>query len=281
MTQTFNIDCELVYQVDGPSDFLFLIHALHGMDQEVLDESFAITPGLSNVVYADPSLNHRFLRLHAEQGELRLHYRARVRRTAEPPDVNAAEVPIAELPDELMHNLMPTRYCESDQLSRAAQKLFGALPPGHSRVQAISDWIHDNIDYEIGSTQATTTARDVLLQRAGVCRDFAHLGVTFCRALNIPARLVVGYASFDEPPPDFHAVFEAYVGRRWVLFDATRMTRLDELVRIASGRDAKDVAFATIFGPATMVSMAPLVTPAPEDSGTQSSASFADADHSG
>jgi len=129
-------------------------------------------------------------------------------------------------------------------------------------VQAIADWIHDNIDYQIGSTQVTTTARDVFLQRAGVCRDFAHLGVTFCRALNIPARLVVGYARFDEPPPDFHAVFEAYVGARWELFDASRLAPLDGLVRIASGRDAKDVAFATIFGPATMVSMAPLITPA-------------------
>jgi len=262
MAHIFDIDCELVYQVDGASDFLFLIHALHGMDQEVLDESLAIEPALPRRVHADPTLNHRFVRLHAEQGELRLRYRARVRRTPVPPDANAAEMPITELPDELMHNLMPTRYCESDHLSRAAQKLFGGLPPGFSRVQAVADWIHDNIDYEIGSTQVTTTARDVFLQRAGVCRDFAHLGVTFCRALNIPARLVVGYAHFDEPPPDFHAMFEAYVGGRWVLFDPTRMSPLDELVRIASGRDAKDVAFATIFGPATMVSMAPLVTPA-------------------
>ena len=262
MTHTFDIDCELAYQVDGPSDFLFQIHALNGMDQEVVDESLVIEPQLPHRVYADPTLNHRFLRLHAEQGELHLKYRARVRRTPGPLDANAAEVAIAELPDDLMHNLMPTRYCESDHLSRAAQKQFGGLPPGLSRVQAIADWIHDNIDYQIGSTQATTTARDVFLQRAGVCRDFAHLGVTFCRALNIPARLVVGYARFEEPPPDFHAVFEAYVGGQWVLFDATRMSPLDELVRIASGRDAKDVAFATIFGPATMLSMAPLVTPA-------------------
>jgi transglutaminase-like putative cysteine protease len=105
-----------------------------------------------------------------------------------------------------------------------------------------------------------TTARDVFNQRAGVCRDFAHLGVTFCRALNIPARLVVGYAQFDDPPPDFHAVFEAYLGGRWVLFDATHMSPIDDVVRIATGRDAKDVAFATIYGPATMLSMAPLVS---------------------
>jgi transglutaminase-like putative cysteine protease len=259
---TFDIDCALVYQVNGPSDFLFQIHALHGMDQEVLAESLETDPALPLRVYADPSLNHRFLRLHAEPCELKLRYRATVRRTPVPIDVNAPEVPIAELPDELMHNLMPTRYCESDLLSHAAQKLFATHAPGYARVQAIVDWIHDNVDYQIGSSQATTTARDVFLQRAGVCRDFAHLGVTFCRALNIPARLVVGYARFDEPPPDFHAVFEAYIGQRWVMFDATRMSPLDELVRIASGRDAKDVAFATIFGPATMLSMAPLIAPA-------------------
>jgi transglutaminase-like putative cysteine protease len=157
---------------------------------------------------------------------------------------------------------MPTRYCESDLLGHAAQKLFGALPPGHARVQAIVDWIHENVDYQLGSSQATTTAMEVFVQRAGVCRDFAHLGVTFCRALNIPARLVVGYARFDAPPPDFHAVFEAFLGGRWVLFDATKMSPLDEMIRIATGRDAKDVAFATIFGPVSMISMNPVISAA-------------------
>ena len=114
------------------------------------------------------------------------------------------------------------------------------------------------MDYQVGLTQSTTTACDVFLHRAGVCRDFAHLGITFCRALSIPARLVAGYANFNQPPPDFQAVFEAYLGHRWVMFDATRMAPLDELVRITSGRDAKDLAFATLFGPATMVSMSPL-----------------------
>ena len=103
----------------------------------------------------------------------------------------------------------------------------------------------------------------VFEQRVGVCRDFAHLGITFCRALNIPARLVCGYAPFDEPPPDFHAVFEAFVGGRWVLFDPTGMSPLASFVRIACGRDAKDVAFATIYGPARMVSMAPCIEPVP------------------
>lgn len=262
--RTFDIDCTLTYDVAGPTDFLFQVHALHGMDQVVQSETLTLTPPLPQHVYTDPTVHHRFLRVHAEKGPLTLHYAARVCRTPRPAVPDAPEVAIADLPDEVLHNLMPTRYCESDHLSRAAQSLFGALPKGYARVAAIVEWIHRHIEYQIGSTQATTTARDVFVQRAGVCRDFAHLGVTLCRALNIPARLVVGYARFDDPPPDFHAVFEAYLGGHWVMFDATRMSPLDELVRIAVGRDAKDVAFATIFGPATMTSMNPLVAPVGE-----------------
>jgi transglutaminase-like putative cysteine protease len=257
--KAFDIDCTLEYQVSGATDFLFQIHALDGMDQRVLSESLVVSPNIPAHVYADPTVNHRFLRLHVEAGPMTVHYQARVLRTPEPVDLSAQEVAIADLPDELLHNLMPTRYCESDRLGHAAQKMFGGLPRGHARVQAVVDWIHDNIDYQLGSSQATTTALDVFTQRAGVCRDFAHLGVTFCRALNIPARLVVGYARFDEPPPDFHAVFEAYVGNRWVMFDATRMSPVGEMIRIAVGRDAKDVAFASIFGPAAMTSMSPLI----------------------
>lgn len=194
-----------------------------------------------------------------DSGPVTLRYQARVLRTVQPLDPHAQELPIAELPDDLLHNLNPTRYCESDHLSQATQAMFGQLPRGLSRVQAIADWIQQNIAYQIGTSNAMTTARDVLANRAGVCRDFAHLGVTFCRALNIPARLVVGYARFDEPPPDFHAVFEAYLGSRWVQFDATHMSPIDDLVRVATGRDAKDVAFATIYGPATMLTLAPLI----------------------
>jgi transglutaminase-like putative cysteine protease len=260
--KTFDIDCTLSYQVSGPSDFLFQVHAFNGGDQVVLSESLVVTPPVPIHEYAEPMAGHRFVRLQMQSGAFELRYQATVQRKPDPVDLSAAQMPIAQLPDGLLHHLMPTRYCESDVLSHAAQKLFGGLPPGHSRVMAICDWIHANIDYQVGTSTATTTARDVFTQRTGVCRDFAHLGVTFCRALNIPARLVVGYSRFDDPPPDFHAVFEAYLGGRWVLFDATRMSPLDELVRIASGRDAKDVAFAMIFGPAVMTGMSPMVSTA-------------------
>lgn len=259
-TVVSEIHCVLKYQADGPTDGLFQIHALQGIDQEILSESLEITPALPHRVYADPTMNHRFTRVRTLGGEFTLHYRATVRRIVQGFDPQARMVPIDELPDDLLHNLMPTRYCESDLLGQTAQKLFGGVLPGATQVMAVVDWIHQNIDYKVGSTQNTSTARDVYLQRAGVCRDFAHLAVTFCRALNIPARLVAGYAPFDEPPPDFHAVFEAYVGDRWVIFDPTRMSPPEYLVRIASGRDAKDVAFATLFGPARMLSMAPDIT---------------------
>jgi transglutaminase-like putative cysteine protease len=150
--------------------------------------------------------------------------------------------------DALVPDLLPTRFCESDLLFAFAREQFGRLPPGIARVHAVVDWVHRAIAYKPGSTTATSTARDVLEQRAGVCRDFAHLCIAFCRALNIPARLVAGYVWFDEPPQDFHAVFEAWLGGRWVLFDPTGMAPVDRLVRIGTGSDAKDVAFSTVFG---------------------------------
>jgi transglutaminase-like putative cysteine protease len=258
-SQNFEVDCSLLYSVPAPTEFIFLVHALHGMDQTVVHESFEVGEGARVHLYADEHMGHRFARVRAKPGELSLRYSAKVRRKLAPTDAPEAELPVAKIPDHILHNLMPTRYCESDLLGHAARKLFGDHAPGVGRVQAICDWIHDNVDYRIGSTQSTTSAADIFLSRTGVCRDFAHLGVSFCRALNIPARLVAGYAIFEEPPPDFHAVFEAYLGKRWVMFDPTRMSPHGHFVRIASGRDAKDVAFATMFGPATMLSMSPQI----------------------
>lgn len=244
----FNVDCKLSYTLLDDTHFLFIVHALDGMDQQVLEESLRLTPALEHEVHLDTGHGHRTLRVKAPAGPLTLRYRARVALHRPPPELRAKEVPIEALPHAVLPDLMPTRYCESDRLASAATRMFGSVAPGYARVQAICDWIRENVDYRIGSTDTTTTACDVLLQRAGVCRDFAHLGVAFCRALNIPARLAVGYARFDEPPPDFHAVFEAFLGDRWELFDPTGMTDPQDLVRIAVGRDAGDVAFATLFG---------------------------------
>ena len=256
-TNRLQINSTLDYVVDGPSEFVFLIHVANGMGQTLVQESLQIEPPTPFRTYCDGQSGNRFLRFQAQPGPLKVVYRALVDRMIEPADVNAPEVPVHELPDDVLHYLTPTRYCESDLLGPNAAELFGQLPRGYARVEAICEWVRGNIEYRIGSTNATTTAREVFMQRAGVCRDFAHLAVTFCRALNIPARLVSGYATFDEPPPDFHAVFEAYLGGRWVMFDPTAMSPLDQIVRLAHGRDAKDVAFATIFGPARMISMSP------------------------
>jgi transglutaminase-like putative cysteine protease len=243
-----HIDARLDYEVAAPAHLLLNIEAARSGAQAVVSEALSIEPPTAMQVFCDESSGNRFIRFDAAPGPLTISYTATVQRAhlLVPPDLR--EVSVSEVPDEVLHYMMPTRYCESDLMSRCAQQLFGDLPPGIGRVQAIVDWIHESIAYEPGSSDSTTTAREVFVERAGVCRDFAHLGITFCRALNIPARLVVGYVWFDEPPQDFHAVFEAWLGGQWVLFDATRMAPVDRLVRVGTGRDAKDVAFCTIFG---------------------------------
>lgn len=254
------IDCELNYETTGDSEFIFLIQAALNNDQTVVQEALRLEPPIPYRSFVHGPSGNRFLRVRALGGPLQVQYNAIVDRSAGHPDINAPEVPVHAIPDEVMRFLLPTRYCESDLLGPVAQQMFAGLPTGHSRVRAICDWVHDNITYQIGSTNATTTANDVFSQRMGVCRDYAHLALTFCRALNIPARLVSVYAHFDEPPPDFHAIFEAFVGGKWVLFDPSGMAPVDQVVRLANGRDAKDVAFATIYGPARMVSMSPVLT---------------------
>lgn len=247
-----HIEAELGYEVHAPAHMLLNIEAAQAGSQAVVSEALTIEPPTEMQVYCDESSGNRFVRFDARPGPLKIRYRASVQRRQIDVPLDLPEVPVNQVPNEILHYMMPSRYCESDLMSRCAQQLFGDLAPGIGRVQAIVDWIHDSIAYEPGSSDSTTTAREVFVERAGVCRDFAHLGITFCRALNIPARLVVGYVWFDEPPQDFHAVFEAWLGGRWVLFDATRMAPVDRLVRVGTGRDAKDVAFCTIFGDVRM-----------------------------
>jgi transglutaminase-like putative cysteine protease len=260
IAKTFDIHNTLAYTVGGPTEFFFQIEAARVPEHTILSESFNVTPFIGMPrEYVPPNSHNRSLRVHAEFGTTKIEYRARVIRRFEPPDTNARELSIAELPDEVMHYLLPSRYCESDLLSGMAQRTFGRVAPGYSRVQAIVEWIQQHIVYQVGQTNATTTARDVLANRVGVCRDFAHVGITMCRALNIPARIVVGYVEFETPPPDFHALFEAHLGGQWVLFDPTGLAPVENVVRIASGADAMDVAFATIYGPARMTDIQPMI----------------------
>jgi transglutaminase-like putative cysteine protease len=242
----------LEYQVNAPAHFCFNIEVAHREGQSILSERLTVSPDVAVHRFDDALSGNRFIRFDAPLGLLSIDYQADVEVRTDPVPDDLPEVPVREVPDDVLHYLLPTRYCESDLLSRAAQQQFGNLAPGIGRVRAVCDWIRGAITYLPGSTGPTTTAQEVFVQRAGVCRDFAHLGITLCRALNIPARLVVGYVWFAEPPQDFHAIVEAWVGDRWVLFDPSGMAPPERLVRIGTGRDAKDVAFSTLFGAVQM-----------------------------
>jgi len=250
---TATVDLLLDYEVTHPAHFLFHIETAFHDSNQIVEERLTITPSMKVRTFCDERNGNRFVRLDAPKGVLSVNYHASIELVGASIPLHLEEAAVTSVPDDVLHYLMPSRYCESDVMSRVAQQLFGHLSPGLSRVRAIESWIHESILYLPGFSNSTTTAQEVFVQRAGVCRDFAHLGITLCRALNIPARLVVGYVHFDEPPQDFHAVFEAWLDNQWVIFDGTQMAPIDRLVRVGTGRDAKDVAFATIFGGVQML----------------------------
>lgn len=255
MNKITSLRCDLEYVIRADTHFCFNIQASRRGDQRILDDSLIVTPGIQVRQFEDPNNGNRFFRCDGIPGTLKVRYDARIEMLRAKPDSSLHEASITEMPNEVLHYLLPTRYCQSDVMSRAAQHLFGRVPPGFQRITHICDWIRENIAYQLGVSTPTTSAQDVYLQRAGVCRDFAHLAITFCRALNIPARLVVGYVHFDEPPQDFHATFEAWLGGQWVMFDPTNLAPVEAVVRVGTGRDAKDTAFATMFGMVTMSHM--------------------------
>lgn len=261
LSHLHHVDCSLEYELDGPTDFVFLIHAAQHPDQQVMAESLTLTPHLASRVVLDPQTGNRLLRLRAERGHLALRYQAEVARHPPAPGGRQGETAIDRLHDDLLPYLLPTRYCESDLLGGAAHKLFARCRAGVTRVKMISDWVHGNIERDAGASDPAATARDIFVQRTGVCRDFAHLAIAFCRAMNIPARLVVGYARADDAEPDFHAVFEAWVGDRWQLFDPTGALPVEDFIRVGTGRDATDVAYASAFGPARLTALSPQVEP--------------------
>ena len=246
------VEAVLEYQVKSPAHFCFNIEAALWPTQHIVSERLVVSSCGALHRFTQEASGNRLFRLDAVPGPLLVNYQAEIEVYSQHVEENLPEVPVGQLPDEVFPYLLPSRYCESDLLACEARELFGNEPPGISRVRTIVKWVHDAIRYQPGSTTCTSTARDVFVQRAGVCRDFAHVAITLCRALNIPARLVVGYVWFDQPPQDFHATFEAWLGGRWVLFDPTGMAPVDRLVRIGTGGDAKDVAFSTFFGSVEM-----------------------------
>jgi len=204
-------------------------------------------------------------------GSSRVSYEARVL-IAQPADriePMTPETPVAELPDEVLSFVMPSRFCLPDELGHEAWQRFGALPPGWSRVQAIVDYVHGHLEFVPGTSNPWTTAADVYRAGQGVCRDFAHLAITFCRALNIPARYVFGYLPDIGVPPteeamDFAAWFEAYLDGRWHTFDARNNTPRIGRVVVGRGRDAVDVALITSLGPLTLTDFAVRAEPSRE-----------------
>jgi transglutaminase-like putative cysteine protease len=161
----------------------------------------------------------------------------------------------SDLPEDVLPYLLPSRFCPSDAFIRFANRTFGDAGDGVAQVMAVMDWLARHVDYVPGSSMAQTDAEHTFTLRAGVCRDFTHLAISLCRALNIPARAVSAYA-LDLQPPDFHAVTEVFVGGAWWLVDPTRLAPVEGMVRIAEGRDAADIAFLTSDQPCTMISQA-------------------------
>jgi transglutaminase-like putative cysteine protease len=251
------LQLELAYEIrdsDG-ADFVFNIQAAQTPHQTVEGERLVVDQALTPEVATDPATASRFMRLHAAPGPLRLSYAATVsiaHHRAEPDTL--AEVPVRCLPLDVMPYVYPSRYCQSDRLLKLAFNEFGGLWQGYSRVLAIQHWVQKRVTFASNTSDSSTSAVDTLIGQVGVCRDFAHLMIALCRALNIPARIVTGTDYGADPalgPPDFHAYVEVYLGDRWYLFDASGTGVPMGFVRLGTGRDAADVAFATIFGNVT------------------------------
>jgi transglutaminase-like putative cysteine protease len=248
------LSIELHYEIIGEvSDFIFNIHAAQTQHQSLVMENLQINQPVDVSLFTDPVHGNRYARLRAMPGPLTVRYDAIVdmaHYTAAPDSV--AEVPIAQLPPEALAYIYPSRYCQSDRLRQLATNEFGRLPQGYWRVRAIQDWVQRRTKFLSGSSNATTSAVDTVVEQVGVCRDFAHLMIALCRGINIPARFATGIDYGSDPvfgPPDFHAYVEVFLSGRWYLFDPTGMVLPTGLIRLGTGRDAADVSFATIFGP--------------------------------
>jgi transglutaminase-like putative cysteine protease len=255
------VGCEFEYDVAAPSPALVQVAPRADGNCRVLEETWersSDTPMETCVdLYGNP-----VRRMVLEEGRARLRYDAvvEVDAVADEVDLGAVQHRVEDLPFEAVHFLLASRYCLSDDQMRTAWELFGSAQPGWALAQAMCDWVHDNIQFAYGSSDSTTTSKDVLERRRGVCRDFAHLFIALCRAMSLPARYVFGYLPdiMVEPPDDpmdFCAWSEIYLGQRWWTFDPRNNERRVGRVVIGRGRDAADAAMVTIWGPATFREM--------------------------
>ena len=253
----FTIYSSISYDVLSTTTFFFTILPIKSDNQWVVEESLIVTPTIAFEEFAIQHLDTRFIKMEVEKGtSFTIMYKAQV--AVNIAHINAKTLlkftPIIELDPNVLPYISPSRYCESDKLMDFAVSEFGFLVDNYSKALAIEEWIYNNIIYTIGSTNSSASAAETLLSKAGVCKDFAHLGIALCRALDIPARYFTGYACHLNPP-DFHACFEAYIGGHWIIFDPTKLAPLNSLVKIANGKDASEAAVASYFGDIICTSM--------------------------
>jgi transglutaminase-like putative cysteine protease len=259
------VGSEMHFDVPWPNPAVALFQPRDDSDRfSIVGERWRLEPDDVELRERRDPFGNRGQRLLLPAGRVLLAYEAEIEITREPDpiDRSAVQHPIEELPDEVLPYLLPSRYCLSDELMGDAWELFGQTEPGWQRVQAIVNWVHGNINFRYGSSNPLTTAVDVYESRTGVCRDFAHLAVTFCRAMNVPTRYAFGYLPDIgvEPKPfpmDFYAWMEVYLGDRWWTFDPRNNDTMPRAGRvlIGRGRDALDVAMITTFGSAQLTEM--------------------------
>jgi len=223
-------------------------------DDLVADEQVVTTPAVATHTYLD-MFGNVCRRFTAPAGDFSIWADGTVTDpgTHDPVHCDAQEIPVPDLPDECLTYLVGSRYCETDRLSQIAWDMFESVPPGWSRVQAICDFVNGHLTFGYENARATRTAMEAYEERIGVCRDFAHLAITFCRCLNIPARYVNGHlGDIGVPildPMDFSAWMEVYLGGRWMTFDPRNNTPRIGRIQVARGRDAADVPLINSFGP--------------------------------
>jgi transglutaminase-like putative cysteine protease len=252
---------DITYGCPQPTPMIFNLNVhfsrvsdLTGRDDLLFD------PPVPSTAYRD-SFGNWCTRVVAPQGSLRVSADATLKDRGEPDATvqRASQTPVPDLPEEALIFLLGSRYCETDRLSETAWNLFGSAPAGWGRVQAICDYVHRHITFGYEHARMTRSALEAFHDKTGVCRDYAHLAVAFCRCMNIPARYCTGYLSdVGVPPPhaamDFAAWFEAYLDGRWYTFDPRNNKPRIGRVLIARGRDAADVAISSTFGPNTLTS---------------------------
>jgi transglutaminase-like putative cysteine protease len=252
---------EIIYDCPQPTPMMLVLNIHYSRASDIVEVDYPTTfPSIPISAYID-GFGNWCTRIVAPAGQLRIASTAVVRDSGEPDIVapSAQQHSIQDLPEEALVFLLGSRYCDTEKLADVAWNLFGQTPPGWGRVQAICDFVHNHISFGYEHARATRTASEAYYEKRGVCRDYAHLAVAFCRCLNIPARYCTGFlGDIGMPPPygpmDFAAWFEAYLGGRWYTFDARNNVPRIGRVLMARGRDAIDVAIATTFGPNTLVS---------------------------